>query len=102
MGGGNSPQLRMYRREMRAAIAKAPRTLGGELGRRAVVLDLSVIRIAKAVGATRQTVYNWMTGSAEVSPAYEARVRALFQIMGQAKTAEQAWSNACQTFKLRT
>lgn len=92
----------MYSASIKSAIAKSPRTLGTELGRRAIALDFSVIRIAKAVGATRQTVYNWLTGNAEVSPAYEEKVRKLFQIMGQAQTAEQAWRDVCQAFKLHT
>jgi hypothetical protein len=92
----------VYSTQLKAAIAKAPRTLGGELGRRAIVLDFSVIRIAKATGATRQTVYNWLTGTADISPAYEDKVRTLFQIMGQASTGEEAWVKACQTFKLHT
>lgn len=94
--------MHVYSTKTRAAIARAPRSLGTELGRKAVTLDLSVIRVAKATGATRQTVYNWFTGGVEVSPAYEERVRALFQIMGRSKNAEEAWATACQTFKLRT
>ncbi len=90
----------MYSSKLKAAIARAPRGLGSELGRRAVRIDFSVIRIAKAVGATRQTVYNWLTGGADVSPAYEARVRALLSLMAQADNAEKAWSLACQRFNL--
>lgn len=92
----------MYSASVKTAIAKAPRTLGTELGRKAVALTFPVTRIAKATGATRQTVYNWMTGKVEVSPAYEEKVRKLFTIMGQSQTAEQAWIKACETFKLHT
>lgn len=101
-GGGNSSYAAVYRSRLKTAIANAPRSLGSELGRKAIVLNLSVIRIAKATGATRQTVYNWFTGAADVSPAYEEKARALFKIMAQANTAEEAWTKACQIFQLHT
>ena len=43
-------------------IMKAPKTLGNQLGRYAVHLDVPVTLVAGATGATRQTVYNWFAG----------------------------------------
>lgn len=101
MGEGNFPHKAMYQSKIKAAIARAPRTLGGELGRRAVRIDFSVVRIAIAVGATRQTVYHWMKGYFDVSPAYTQRVRDLISIMGQSQNAEQAWTKTCKRFNLK-
>lgn len=82
-------------------VAKEPMTLGRELGRRAVKLDFSVSRIAKATGATRQTVYHWICGN-DVSPAYRRAVRNLIDILNKHQTAEKAWREACEAFDLTT
>lgn len=81
-------------------IRKGPRNLGNTLGRLAVDLDFSVQRIAKATNATRQTVYNWMSGG-EVMGAYRPVVERLINILQQAQTADKAWEAACQEFNLR-
>jgi len=80
-------------------INKGPRNLGNRLGRAAVRIEMSVLRLAKATGATRQTVYNWMFGGEVMSP-YKARVERLIEILNGAKTADEAWSEACQEFDL--
>ena len=41
----------------------APKTPGNQLGRWAIHLDFPVTKIAKALGVTRQTVYNWFVGT---------------------------------------
>lgn len=82
-------------------INRGPRNLGNTLGRLAVGLDFSVMRIAKATGATRQTVYNWMGGGDVLSP-YRPRVEQLIVILRAAHSAEEAWKKACLEFNLPT
>jgi len=82
------------------AVKKGPRTLGNTLGRLAVDLDFSVQRIAKATGATRQTVYNWMSGGEVLAP-YRPTVERLIDIFQHAKSAEHAWEKICQEFSLQ-
>lgn len=78
--------------------------MGGALGRWAVYFDLSVIRVAVAVGVTRQSVYNWMKGG-EIFPVFKPRVQALISIMERAHakrhSTEQVWSTICKEFDLR-
>jgi hypothetical protein len=45
-----------YSEKTKAIIANAPKTLGTDLARWAMLRDISVKRIAMATGATRQTV----------------------------------------------
>lgn len=78
-----------------------PSELGVVLKREADRLEFSVIRISKATGATRQTVYNWFDKS-PVAPYYRDKVVALLDIMTDAQTAEQAWRKACSQFQLIT
>jgi hypothetical protein len=89
-----------YASTIKQAVAQAPKTLGNQLGRWAVHLDFSVMRISKATGATRQTIYNWMAGG-QVTQAYRERVRALLDILRASPTAEQAWRKACHQFKIQ-
>ena len=81
-------------------INRGPRNLGNTLGRLAVSLDFSVLRIAKATGATRQTVYNWM-GGGEVLTPYRPRVEQLIVILRAARSAEEAWKKTCAEFNLQ-
>lgn len=83
------------------AINRGPRNLGNTLGRLAVGLDFSVMQIAKATGATRQTVYNWMGGGDVLAP-YRPRVEQLIDILRAARSAEEAWKTACLEFNLPT
>lgn len=80
-------------------IRKAKKTLGNQLGRYAVSLDLSVYRISEVTGASRQTVYNWFHGG-EVFAAYQPVVNALLKIMQSSKSADEAWRKACKAFNL--
>ena len=82
-------------------INKGPRNLGNKLGRAAIRLDFSVMRIAQATGATRQTVYNWMSGGEVLTP-YRPLVERLIAILNDARDAETAWKKTCQEFNLRT
>lgn len=77
------------------------KTLGNQLGRWAVHLDFSVVRIAKVTGASRQTVYNWITGKNTVLGPYRPAVERLLAILMQSKDAEQAWSKACTEFNIQ-
>lgn len=81
-------------------INRGPRNLGNTLGRLAVTLDFSVLRIAKATGATRQTVYNWMSGGDVLAP-YRPRVEQLIDILRSASSAESAWKKTCADFNLQ-
>lgn len=78
-----------YSDKIRETISRAPKTLGNQLGRWAVHLDLPVIKIADYTGATRQTVYNWFSGT-DVTPAYRERVTQLLSILRTCTTAEEA------------
>lgn len=61
--------------------------------------DISVLRLAKATGATRQTVYNWLTGG-EIANAYKTRVEELTDILQNVHHTEDAWRTICQRFNL--
>lgn len=80
-------------------VGSAPRTLGNQLGRWAIHRDLSVQKIARALGVTRQTVYNWFMG-ADVFVAYRDRVDSLLKILQTAKSADAAWSTICEEYNL--
>jgi len=81
-------------------VKKAPKTLGNQLGRWAVHLDFPVTKIAKATGASRQSVYNWFAGG-EVFVAYRPVVEALLSILKTSPNADTAWRTTCKTFDLR-
>lgn len=73
--------------------------MAADMRQESVRLSFSVLRIAMATGATRQTVYNWFSNG-QVAPFYRARVAALLDILKKADTAEQAWRKACSQFNL--
>jgi len=81
-------------------VKNAPRGLGNTLGRLAVSLDFSVMRLAKATGASRQTIYNWMLGG-EVMGVYQPRVERIVQILKDARSADTAWGQMCKEFNLQ-
>jgi hypothetical protein len=78
-----------YSDDIRRTTKAAPKTLGNQLGRWAIHLDFPVIQIAKFTGATRQTVYNWFSGT-DVTPAYRMRVQSLLNILQSSQTSEEA------------
>jgi hypothetical protein len=82
-------------------IKSQPLTLGSRLGRWAVYHDMPAVKIALAVGATRQSVYNWMKGG-EVFVAYRPAVERIIKIMQSHKTGEEAWREICTEFNLTT
>lgn len=75
--------------------------LGTRLGRWAIYHDIPVAKIAKAIGATRQSVYNWMKGG-QVFVAYEPAVVRIIYCMETARSSEEAWGNICQDFNSTT
>ena len=90
-----------YHPKIVAVIKAQPLTLGVRLGRWAVYLDVPAIKLALAIGATRQSVYNWMKGG-EVFVAYRPAVTRVIKCMQSSKTAEEAWGKICTEFDLRT
>jgi AcrR family transcriptional regulator len=90
-----------YSNQVKQQILQAAEGLGKDLGQQALRLDFSVPRIAKSVGATRQTVYNWFSGG-PVAPYYREKVQTLLDILLKSHTAEQAWREACARFQLIT
>jgi predicted DNA-binding protein YlxM (UPF0122 family) len=80
-------------------VTNTPKTLGNQLGRWAIHLDFPVTKIAYALGVTRQTVYNWFTGT-EVFVAYRGRVELLLKIMQTSSTADEAWRKICKEYNL--
>ena len=82
------------------AIMRAPKTTGNQLGRWAAHLDFSVVRISKALGVSRQTVYNWFEGG-DIFPAYEVRAETLLKIVQSKPSADEAWREICRVYNLR-
>ena len=85
-----------YSNEVKQKVSQAPKTLGNQLMRWAVYLDFPVIQISQYTGATRQTIYNWGSGT-DVTPAYRDRVSALLAILQTCTTSEEAMRKCSQT-----
>jgi len=81
-------------------VQAAPEGLGKTLGLEALRINFSVLRIAKATGATRQTIYNWFFDGS-VAPYYRSAVSEIVDIMKKATTAEHAWRDICARFHLK-
>jgi len=88
-----------YAPHIKKRVSAAPKTLGNQLGRWAVHLGFSAIRISAATGASRQTVYNWF-GGGEVFVAYRPAVESLLKILQTTSTAEEAWRKTGLSFNL--
>lgn len=88
-----------YSDKIREAVAKTPKTLGTQLGRWAIHHDFPVTRISKTLGVTRQTVYNWFTGS-DVFVGYRDRAEWLLKILQTSPNADAAWSRVCKELDL--
>ena len=80
-------------------VMNTPKSLGNQLGRWAIHYDLPAAKLAKALGVSRQTVYNWFTGT-EVFVAYQSRVENMLRIMQHSKNKTHAWSILCQEYNL--
>lgn len=90
-----------YSEKLKQRVAQAPRTLGNQLGRWAIHHNVSAQNIALVTGATRQTVYNWFTGS-DVTPAYRDVAKVVLTTLIKSQTGEDAWRALCQQFNIRT
>jgi DNA-binding XRE family transcriptional regulator len=88
-----------YSQKIIDAVADTPKSLGNQLGRWAIHLDFPVTKVARALGVTRQTVYNWFTGT-EVFVGYRNRVELLLKIMQSSHTADEAWRRICLEYNL--
>jgi hypothetical protein len=88
-----------YSQEIINRVADTPKSLGNQLGRWAIYHDFSVVRIAKTLGVTRQTVYNWFFGK-EIFPAYRDRAEWMLEILKTSQSADAAWSKICKELNL--
>ena len=89
-----------YSKEVVDALKKAPKTLGTQLGRWAIHLDLPITKLAKATGATRMTMYNWFAGGT-VTHGYRERVGEVLSVLRSCSTKEEAWRKLCQQYHLK-
>lgn len=80
-------------------IMRSPKTMGNQLGRWAVHHNFSVVRVAKSLGVSRQTVYNWYFGG-DIFPAYEHRVETLLTYLKTSHSANDAWKKICKHYNL--
>ena len=78
-----------------------PSELGTRLALWAIYHDISATKLAKALGASRQSVYNWMKGGG-ILKVYEDHIERLIVCMQTAKTSDDAWKKICLEFNLRT
>lgn len=90
-----------YSHKVQTAIAQSPKTLGSQLGRWAVHRGFPITKLAKATGATRQTLYNWFAGG-NVTQAYQERVREILDVLKSSPTEEDAWKKICSRYEIRS
>lgn len=90
--------MRYYSPTIRQRVKAGPNTLGIQLARHAIRLDVSIKEVSYLVGASRMTVYNWYSGRA-VTNAYQPHVKQLIEILKVAPSSDAAWSTACQLMK---
>jgi transcriptional regulator with XRE-family HTH domain len=57
------------------------RKLGVKLGRVCIAADISVSAVARRLGVSKQTIYNWFTGVSEPSADRVAKVQAYIDKM---------------------
>lgn len=88
-----------YSQEVIDKITHTPKSLGNQLGRWAVYHDISVVKLARALGVSRQTVYNWFTGT-DVFVAYVDRAELMLKVLSTSPNAEIAWRRVCAEFNL--
>ena len=99
--GGFGPLTTMpYAQKLINTVADTPKSLGNQLGRWAIPLDVPVMKIALALGVTRQTVYNWFTGT-EVFVGYRDRVENMLKILQSYASADEAWRKICKEYNLK-
>lgn len=59
--------------------------LGVKLGRLCIALDIPVSEIARQAGVSRQTIYNWFTGSYDPRAGYKSVVESIIQNLDKRK-----------------
>lgn len=90
-----------YSKKIIEAVNEAPDSLGTELGKWCVRRDLSMLRAAIIIGATRQTIYNWFTGNTDVAPAYQERVNGVIDVLKNTSQTEDAWRVLCKMYNIK-
>jgi DNA-binding XRE family transcriptional regulator len=90
-----------YSERFISRIKAQPITLGSQLGRWAIYHSISPTQIAQAVGATRQSVYNWMKGGG-IFHHYQPAVERLIHCLQSSKTTDEALLRLRREFNLRT
>ena len=90
-----------YSKKIIEAINEAQPSLGTELGKWSVRRDISMMRVATVVGASRQTIYNWFTGATEVAPAYQERVTKILEVIKKTSQTQDVWRTLCLTFNIK-
>lgn len=90
-----------YTSQFIARVKEQPSdNIGTRLALWAIYYDISATKLSKALGASRQSVYNWMSGDG-VMRVYEDRIQRLLFCMQNAKTSDEAWKNICKEFNLQ-
>jgi len=100
MAVSTPPNTMPYSQKMINDVGDTPKTLGNRLGRWCIYHDFSVVRVSKALGVTRQTVYNWFLGK-DIFPAYVERAELLLKILQASPTADAAWREICKIYNLK-
>ncbi len=90
-----------YSDKIIAIVNEAPASLGTDLGRWAVLRDISMQKISMVTGATRQTIYNWFTGATDVTAAYQEKVAAVIDVLRHTSQSDDAWRILCTKFNIR-
>lgn len=88
-----------YSQKVIDAVMATPKSLGNQLGRWAIHRDFPVTKISEALGVSRQTVYNWFTGT-EVFVAYRDRAEVMLKILQTSNNADDAWRRICAEYNL--
>lgn len=88
-----------YSQKVIDEVMATPKSLGNQLGRWAIHHDFPVTKISRALGVSRQTVYNWFTGT-EVFVAYRNRAELMLKILQTSKNADDAWRRICSEYNL--
>lgn len=88
-----------YRQKTKDAVKSSVLTLGSRIGRRAIYLGVSVQELSLMTGATRKTMYSWLSGG-WIIPAYRDRARRVYEILKESSTREDALQRARKTLNI--
>ena len=56
--------------------------IGVRLGRMCLRHDVSVVKVAEALGVSRQTIYHWFSGIREPNPSKHDKIKAFIDSLG--------------------